>query len=305
MQDAVLPVRQGHPQPTTTDGGDHPAECAADDADLGAGFDPPAYPVTWMLDLLVPGSGFHVEKGRHHGGNGAIRRRLASRTLRPLVLQVGLHQCSVCSNPVTLRPPDSDLFAATQRELKTSPPAQLVAAVRATASGETLLAPTIIRRFLDEFTRRPHGGDVPPAVAALTERERHVLVLVARGLSNAEVARELVVSEGTVKSHLNRLFAKLGVRDRVQAVVLAYESGLVRPGTPEPRDACGAGTTDSCSTAHPLTVATRVLRSRLSTDTAKPVGGLARDSRQRPVSAAIAAVPECEVGLGWREADQR
>lgn len=130
---------------------------------------------------------------------------------------------------------DEHLYAAARAGatgflLKTSPPEQLVAAVRATASGETLLAPAITRRLLDEFTRRPHGEDVPPAVAALTERERHVLVLVARGMSNAEVARELVVSEGTVKSHLNRLFAKLGVRDRVQAVVLAYESGLVRPG---------------------------------------------------------------------------
>ena len=105
-----------------------------------------------------------------------------------------------------------------------------MAAVRATAAGETLLAPSITRRLLDEFTRRPPGQHVPTAVSSLTEREREVLVLVARGLSNLEVARELVVSEGTVKSHLNRLLAKLGVRDRVQAVVLAYESGLVRPG---------------------------------------------------------------------------
>lgn len=128
---------------------------------------------------------------------------------------------------------DAARAGATGFLLKTAPPEQLVAAVRAAAAGETLLAPSITRRLLDEFTRRPPPGTVvPPAVATLTDREREVLVLVARGLSNTEVARELVVSEGTVKSHLNRLLAKLGVRDRVQAVVLAYESGLVRPGDP-------------------------------------------------------------------------
>ena len=126
---------------------------------------------------------------------------------------------------------DAARAGATGFLLKTAPPEQLVAAVRAAASGETLLAPSISRRLLDEFTRRPPPGtSVPTELATLTERERAVLVLVARGLSNTEVARKLVVSEGTVKSHLNRLLAKLGVRDRVQAVVLAYESGLVRPG---------------------------------------------------------------------------
>ena len=126
---------------------------------------------------------------------------------------------------------DAARAGATGFLLKTASPEQLVAAVRTAASGETLLAPAITRRLLDEFTRRPPPGTaVPPEIATLTGREREVLVLVARGLSNAEVARELVVSEGTVKSHLNRLLAKLGVRDRVQAVVLAYESGLVRRG---------------------------------------------------------------------------
>lgn len=126
---------------------------------------------------------------------------------------------------------DAARAGATGFLLKTAPPEQLVAAVRAAASGETLLAPSITRRLLEEFTRRPPPGtSVPAELATLTEREREVLVLVARGLSNTEVAQELVVSEGTVKSHLNRLLAKLGVRDRVQAVVLAYESGLVRPG---------------------------------------------------------------------------
>ncbi|WP_435745736.1 response regulator [Nocardioides sp. SYSU DS0663] len=125
---------------------------------------------------------------------------------------------------------DAARAGATGFLLKTAPPEQLVAAVRATAAGETLLAPSITRRLLDEFTRRPPGGGIPREVSTLTDREREVLVLVARGLSNSEIAGELVVSEGTVKSHLNRILAKLGVRDRVQAVVLAYESGLVRPG---------------------------------------------------------------------------
>lgn len=126
---------------------------------------------------------------------------------------------------------DAARAGATGFLLKAAPPEQLVAAVRVAATGETLLAPAITRRLLDEFTRRPPPGTaVPPAVARLTDRERQVLILIARGLSNTEVAHELVVSEGTVTSHLNRLLAKLGVRDRVQAVVLAYESGLVRPG---------------------------------------------------------------------------
>ena len=126
---------------------------------------------------------------------------------------------------------DAARAGATGFLLKTAPPEQLVAAVRAAASGETLLAPSITRRLLDEFTRRPPPGTaVPPAVAKLTDREREVLVLVARWLSYADVAQEQAVSEATVKSHLNRLLAKLGVRDRLQAVVLAYESGLVRPG---------------------------------------------------------------------------
>ena len=125
---------------------------------------------------------------------------------------------------------DAVRAGATGFLLKTAPAEQLVAAVRVAAAGEAMLAPSITRRLLEEFVRRPSSRTTPPAVAALTEREREVLVLVARGLSNHEIAQALVVSEGTVKSHLNRLLAKLGVRDRVQAVVLAYEAGLVRPG---------------------------------------------------------------------------
>jgi DNA-binding NarL/FixJ family response regulator len=115
--------------------------------------------------------------------------------------------------------------------LKTSPPPQLVAAIRAVAAGDTLLAPEITRRLLEEYIRRPPPGAVrPPALEELTGREVEVLRLVATGHSNAQIAARLFVSEPTVKTHINRLFRKLGVRDRIHAVVLAYETGLVRPG---------------------------------------------------------------------------
>jgi DNA-binding NarL/FixJ family response regulator len=115
--------------------------------------------------------------------------------------------------------------------LKTSPPAELVAAVRTVSEGHALLAPAVTRRLVEEFVRRPPpGGGALAVLAELTEREREVLILIARGLSNAEIAARLVVSGATVKTHVNRILQKLGVRDRVQAVVLAYESGLVRPG---------------------------------------------------------------------------
>jgi DNA-binding NarL/FixJ family response regulator len=115
--------------------------------------------------------------------------------------------------------------------LKTAPPAQLVDAVRTVAAGEALLAPTVTRRLIAEFVRRPPpGDDVPDRLGELTEREREVLALIARGLSNAEIAASLVVSGATVKTHVNRILSKLDLRDRVQAVVLAYETGLVRPG---------------------------------------------------------------------------
>jgi DNA-binding NarL/FixJ family response regulator len=115
--------------------------------------------------------------------------------------------------------------------LKTTPPRQLVAAIRSVAAGESLLAPTVTRRLVERFVRLPTPGDAcPAALARLTSRELDVLRLVARGCSNSEIAAELFLGESTVKSHLNRLLAKLEVRDRVQAVVLAYESGLVAPG---------------------------------------------------------------------------
>jgi DNA-binding NarL/FixJ family response regulator len=115
--------------------------------------------------------------------------------------------------------------------LKTAPPLQLVDAVRTVAAGEALLAPTVTRRLIEEFVRRPPPGEAAPErLAELTDREREVMALVARGLSNREIAERLFLSAATVKTHLNRILGKLDLRDRVQAVVLAYETGLVRPG---------------------------------------------------------------------------
>jgi DNA-binding NarL/FixJ family response regulator len=114
--------------------------------------------------------------------------------------------------------------------LKTSTAEQLAHAVRTVAAGQELLAPEVTRRLVREFISRPRPGARPRPLAELTDREAEVLRLVAAGRSNADIAAELFLAESTVKSHINRLFAKLGVRDRVQAVVLAYESGFVVPG---------------------------------------------------------------------------
>ena len=111
--------------------------------------------------------------------------------------------------------------------LKDAPEERLVTAIRVVAEGGSLFAPSVTRRLIEEFSRR--GRRPGTDLGALTARELEVLVKVAGGLSNAEIARELVVSEHTVKTHVARVLMKLGVRDRVQAVVLAYESGLVRP----------------------------------------------------------------------------
>ena len=115
--------------------------------------------------------------------------------------------------------------------LKSAPPARLVEAVRLVVSGEALLAPTITRRLIEDYVRRlPPGTRVPTELEVLTDRELEVFELIARGRSNAEIADELFVSGATVKTHVNRILTKLGLRDRVQAVVLAYETGVVRPG---------------------------------------------------------------------------
>ena len=115
--------------------------------------------------------------------------------------------------------------------LKDAPRDQLVGAVRTVAAGDALLAPALVRRLIEDFVRRPAPGAGPPAeLDDLTEREREVLTLIARGLANAEIAARLFVSEATVRTHVTHILGKLGLRDRVQAVVLAYETGLVQPG---------------------------------------------------------------------------
>ncbi len=111
--------------------------------------------------------------------------------------------------------------------LKDAPEERLTTAIRVVADGGSLFAPSVTRRLIEEFARRPAAGSAL-ALGALTERETEVLTQVARGLSNAEIAAALYVSENTVKTHVARVLMKLGLRDRVQAVVLAYESGLVR-----------------------------------------------------------------------------
>jgi len=130
---------------------------------------------------------------------------------------------------------DEPVFAALRAGasgflLKDTRPDDLAEAVRVVARGEALLAPTVTRRLLDRFAGELPGGQTPPSLAALSEREVEVLRLVARALSNDEIAAELTLSRATVKTHLSAILFKLGLRDRVQAAVLAYEVGLVRPG---------------------------------------------------------------------------
>jgi DNA-binding NarL/FixJ family response regulator len=114
--------------------------------------------------------------------------------------------------------------------LKDRPPEELVQAVRVVAAGDALLAPTVTRRLIEEFAHRPVAVVAPLGLDELTDREREVLALMGRGLSNAEIAAELFVAETTVKTHVGRVLHKLRLRDRAQAVVVAYESGLVQPG---------------------------------------------------------------------------
>jgi DNA-binding NarL/FixJ family response regulator len=115
--------------------------------------------------------------------------------------------------------------------LKNAPPEDLVRAVRVIAAGDSLLSPGVTTRLIEAFARQPPAPPAPPAsLNELTPREHEVLALVARGLSNAEIADRLVVSRGTVKTHVERILMKLTLRDRIQAVILAYETGIVTPG---------------------------------------------------------------------------
>ncbi len=120
--------------------------------------------------------------------------------------------------------------------LKDASPEQLINAVRVIAEGDALLAPSVTRLLIDEVSRRPSmdPATVAPGLVDLTDRELEVLRCMARGLSNSEIATQLYLGEATVKTHVGRVLTKLGLRDRVQAVVVAYESGLVTPGAPDP-----------------------------------------------------------------------
>jgi DNA-binding NarL/FixJ family response regulator len=114
--------------------------------------------------------------------------------------------------------------------LKDAGAGELLHAVRVVAAGDALLAPALTRRLIEDYTRRPRPDSHPAALSELTPRELEVLGLIARGSSNADIAAELVVSDATVKTHVARIFSKLDLHDRAQAVVLAYETGLVQPG---------------------------------------------------------------------------
>jgi DNA-binding NarL/FixJ family response regulator len=114
--------------------------------------------------------------------------------------------------------------------VKSTKPVELLQAVRAVAAGDALLSPSVTRRLIGEFAARTRGAPPLPALDALTEREREVMALVAEGMTNGEIAERLVVSPLTAKTHVSRAMVKLGARDRIQLVVLAYQSGLVRPG---------------------------------------------------------------------------
>jgi DNA-binding NarL/FixJ family response regulator len=114
--------------------------------------------------------------------------------------------------------------------LKNAPPEDLIAAVHVVAEGNALLAPSVTRRIIHEFAQRTPRNDLKEKLSSLTEREIEVLRLISKGKTNAEIAADLFVGETTVKTHISNLFAKLDLRDRVQAVVYAYESGLIQPG---------------------------------------------------------------------------
>ena len=167
-----------------------------------------------LMDIRMP------ERGRHRGDPPPDGRRRGA----PRVLMLTTFDQNEYVYEAMKSGASGFLLKDVRRE-------ELVNAVRVVAAGDALLAPTLTRRLIEDFVRRPPPGAAPTgALAELTERESEVLRLVARGLSNAEIAAELVVSEATVKTHVARILSKLGLRDRIQAVVLAYETGFVQPG---------------------------------------------------------------------------
>lgn len=135
------------------------------------------------------------------------------------------------SGPILVSPLDQELGFL----LKDGPANPLLDAIRIVAAGEALLAPPVTKRLIEQFASRPPPDPRPAVVEGLTGREREVLQLVAQGLSNAEIADRLYIADGTVKTHVARVLNKLQLRDRVQAVILAYETGLIQPGQREQR----------------------------------------------------------------------
>jgi DNA-binding NarL/FixJ family response regulator len=172
------------------------------------------HPEVVLMDIRMP----------RLDGIEATRRLLAHRSegIRVLILTTFDHDAYVY---------DALRSGASGFLLKSAPPRDLAGAIRTVAAGQSLLAPEITRRMIEQFVRQPPPASGPPAtLVELTARELEVLRLLAEGRSNAEIAAGLFLSEPTVKTHVTRIFSKLGLRDRVQAVILAYECGLVRPG---------------------------------------------------------------------------
>ncbi len=154
----------------------------------------------------------------------AVTRRLVAESTRTRILVLTTFDL------------DEYVFAALQAGasgflLKDAPADELLGAIRVLAAGDALLAPAVTRRVIERFAALPEPAPIPPSLEGLSSRELEVLELVASGLTNAEIADRLVISHATVKTHVSNVLAKLGLRDRVHAVVAAYESGLVRPGS--------------------------------------------------------------------------
>jgi DNA-binding NarL/FixJ family response regulator len=171
-----------------------------------------ARPDVVLMDIRMPGV----------DGLEAARRILESQQPRPRVIMLTTFDLDEYVYTALA-------FGASGFLLKDVPPERLTAAVRVVADGDALLAPTITRRLVERYAA-PIAPDLDGTLARLTRRETDVLALVATGLSNQEIAEKLYLSEATVKTHVSRILAKLDLRDRVQAVVLAYEQGLVKPG---------------------------------------------------------------------------